>query len=46
MKKRKSMKVFTYPAGHMMYTYPIAHKKLKSDLSGFYARVLKREKKK
>jgi hypothetical protein len=36
MKKRKSMKVFTYP---------IAHKKLKSDLSGFYARVLKREKK-
>jgi len=38
--------IFTYPAGHMMYTYPIAHKKLKSDLSGFYARVLKGGKKK
>jgi len=38
--------IFTYPAGHMMYTYPVAHKKLKSDLSKFYSSVLKRKKKK
>ena len=42
----ENIHTFTYPAGHMMYTYPVAHKKLKNDLSGFYARVLKREKEK
>ena len=36
--------ISTYPAGHMMYTDPTSHNKLKKDLSAFYEMVLKKEK--